>query len=238
MAVSEAGRLPVDQVSKAGRKRRRLLLVSSLLFIMLVAILWSIGVFGGNVRAIEPGRAYRSATLTGVNYTGLTARLVGNDLDSVLKRDRIGTVICLRSGSPADDWYRQEIETCRRDNVVHEDVPMSARSLPPPAALTTLLELFEHARYPILLHCQAGADRTGLASTIYAHLYEKQPLDMAQADELTWRYGHFPVDKTRAMDDFFNLYRRDARGLNMRDWIYRRYPQIYAETTAGNTRLR
>jgi hypothetical protein len=46
------------------------------------------------------------------------------------------------------------------------------------------------------------------------------------------------VDKTRAMDEFFNLYRRDARGMNMRDWIYRRYPQIYAETTAGSARSR
>src|SRR5262249_25054379 len=145
---------------------------------------------GGNVRSIEPGRAYRSATLTGVSYTGLSARLTGNDLDSVLRRYRIGTVICLRGGSRRDDWYREELDDCARENAAHEDVPMSARSLPPPEALASLINLYDHARYPILLHCQAGADRTGLASALYAHLYEKLPLDKAIAEELTWRYGH------------------------------------------------
>jgi hypothetical protein len=110
---------------------------------------------------------------------------------------------------------------------------MSARSLPSPGSLETLIDKFDHARYPILMHCQAGADRTGLASVLYAHLYEKLPLDRAVTEELTWRYGHFPVEKTRAMDDFFALYCRESGGLSLRDWIFQRYPRIYAANSAA-----
>jgi hypothetical protein len=222
----------VPQVARPPKPKRaaRRLLVSLVVFLaVVIAALWYIGVFGGNVRSIESGRAYRSGTITGASYTGITARWAGNDLETVLKRNRIGTVISLRAGSLKDDWYREELDTCARQGVAHVDLPISARSLPPPPALANLVNLFDHARYPILMHCQAGADRTGLASTIYATLYERLPLDRAESEELTWRYGHFPVDKTRAMDEFFDLYRRTSGGLDLREWILNRYPDIYAE---------
>ena len=47
--------------------------------------------------------------------------------------------------------------------------------MPPPDSLRELLAAFDHADYPIMYHCQAGADRTGLVSVIYANLYEHQP---------------------------------------------------------------
>lgn len=219
-------------------RRRHIVIVAvctGFLFLLLIAALWNIGVFGGNVRTIEPGRAYRSSTLTGFNYTAITARWVGNDLVSVLKRDHIHTVISLRGGSPADDWYRDEVTACKIANVDHKDIPFSARKLPPPKVVADLLDTFDHARYPILFHCQAGSDRTGLAAALYAHIYEKRPLAKAEAEELTWRYGHFPVDKTRAMDDFFALYRADPSGMDLRAWIINRYPAVYAAKTGGST---
>jgi len=190
------------------------------------------------VRVIEPGRAYRSATLTGFSYTGITARLAGNDLTSVLNRDHIHTVINLRGGSSADDWYREEVRASEQAGAVHKDISFSARSLPPPAALAALLDTFDHAQYPVLIHCQAGADRTGLASTIYTNVCENLPLDRAEAEELTWRYGHFPVGKTRAMDEFFDLYRSDAHGMGLKDWILNRYPQIYAAKSGAGARVK
>ena len=68
---------------------------------------------------------------------------------------------------------------------------MTARKLPPPERLKQLLETFDHARYPILIHCQGGSDRTGLASTLYENQIEHIPLDQAEQAELTLRYGHF-----------------------------------------------
>ena len=84
------------------------------------------------------------------------------------------------------------------------------------------------------MHCQAGSDRTGLASTLYAHLYANVPLSLAETEELTWRYGHFPIAKTRAMDEFFALYHADASGISLRDWILHRYPQVYSARTSSS----
>ena len=221
-----------DTPATPRKNRRRRLSVWVMLAVALLVLitgLWIIGVFGGNVRTIQAGRAYRSATLTGMNYTGITARLAGNDLESVLRRDQIGTVICLRGGSPSDDWYRQELDTCRQENVAHLDIPFSAQALPPPGAMKALLDAFDHARYPVLLHCQGGSDRTGLASTVYANLFENMPLDKAESEELTFRYGHIAAGKTRAMDNFFDLYRKDSGGMSLRAWILMSYPRVYAE---------
>ena len=40
--------------------------IAVVLVILLIAC-WPIGVFGGNVRVVDPGRVYRSATITGVS---------------------------------------------------------------------------------------------------------------------------------------------------------------------------
>jgi protein tyrosine phosphatase (PTP) superfamily phosphohydrolase (DUF442 family) len=208
--------------------RRRLWLWVAVFLLFLITLLWYIGVLGGNVRVVEAGRFYRSSQLTGNNYDGLSARLAGNSLDAVLHRYDIHTVVSLRGGSDKDLDYREEIATCKKDGVDHVDVPFSARHLPPPEAVHQLLDTFDHARYPVIVHCQAGSDRTGLASTLYVNLYEHVPLDEAQHDELTWRFGHFPVEKTRRMDEFFDLYRKTGAGMDLRTWIDQKYPQIYA----------
>lgn len=229
MTAAEIAANPLKPTVRPRRKSRRAVKILVLVFAVLIALCWYIGVFGGNVRAIEAGKVYRSAQLTGSNYTAVTARLVGNDLNSVLAREHIRTLICLRAGSAKDDWYREEIADCNRYQVDHKDVPFSARSLPPPETLKSLLDVFDHAQYPVLLHCQGGADRSGLAGALYAHIYQHIPLDRAEQEELTWRYGHLPVDKTRAMDDFFSLYRRNNEGLDLRNWILQAYPKLYAE---------
>jgi hypothetical protein len=186
------------------------------------AFLWYIGVFGGNVRVVSPDRVYRSAELTGPN------------LDSVLTSRHIRTVLNLRGGSIRDGWYRSEMASCDRRGVKHIDVTLSASKLPTPAALAALLAAFDRAQFPLLLHCQAGADRSGLASTIYLTVYQGVRLDEAERDELTWRYGHFSFGSAHAMDDFFNLYRQTGAGMTLRQWILDRYPAIYAASPQQN----
>lgn len=182
----------------------------------ILLFLWYIGVFGGNVHAVLPGRVYRSAQLTGRN------------LNDVLRQDHIHTVINLRGGSTSDAWYRSELASCRRYGADHVDVDMSARLLPAPSRLTKLLFTFDHARYPILFHCASGSDRSGLVGSLYLDIYRHEPLDRAESDQLTWRYGHFWFGQTHAMNDFLNLYRQTGQGMSLRDWIVRRYPSIYA----------
>ncbi len=205
--------------ARAGHLRSRArwaLIVMALLLACILALLWYVGVFGGNVRVVVPGKVYRSAQLT------------GNTLDSVLKLYDVHTVINLRGGSSEDSWYRSERAECARLGVAHLDITFSAVRLPPPQQLQKLLAAFDKATYPVLIHCQGGADRSGMTGAIYLNLYQKVPLAEAVARQLTWRYGHISWGEAHAMDDFFALYGRTSGGLDLREWIERRYPAIYA----------
>ncbi len=210
------------------RKRHPYRWGGAAVFLALFGFISYIGVIGGNVRIVDEGRVYRSAQLTGNGYDGVSARLVGNSLDNVLHRYGVHTVVSLRGGSEKDRYYREEEAVCAQDNVDHVNVPFSAQHLPSPETVTKLIDTFDHARYPIILHCQAGSDRTGLASALYIHLYRHLPITEAQNKELTWRYGHFPIQKTRRMDTFFDLYRSTGNGQDLRTWIARTYPSVYA----------
>src|SRR5579883_674272 len=184
-------------------KRLATALIALVSFVLL--FLWYIGVFGGNIHAVYPGKVYRSAQLTGRN------------LDDVLKDDHIHTVINLRGGSPSNAWYRSETTSCKEYGADHVDIDMSARLLPAPSRLNELLQTFDHARYPVLFHCQAGSDRSGLVGALYLNVYQHVPLHQAEAEELTWRYGHFSFGQTHAMDDFYRLYDKTSNGLDLRD---------------------
>jgi protein tyrosine phosphatase (PTP) superfamily phosphohydrolase (DUF442 family) len=217
--------------SKPTRRRRRMAGAVLIVFAVLIALLWGIGVLGGNVHVVVPGQVYRSAQLTGLSATTVTAGWIGHDFDSVLKADHIKTVLNLRGGSPANDYYREEVAECDRLGVTHVDVPLSATHLPPPDKMRLLLQTFDHARYPLLLHCMGGSDRTGLVSALYLNLYKQTPLDQAIQQQLTWRYGHFSFTRTRAMDRFFALYKETGHGLSLRQWIEQDYPAVYARET-------
>ena len=69
--------------------------------------------------------------------------------------------------------------------------------------------------------------RTGLACTLYLHLYHNFPLRLAQRSQLTWRYGHWPIKQAKLMDRFLDLYRETGRGLPFREWVAERYPRVY-----------
>ena len=191
------------------------------LTLSLVLFLWYIGVFGGNVRTVVPGRVYRSAEIT------------GDTLARVLEQDHIKTVINLRGGSPSDSWYQSELAETARYGARHLDVALSATHYPPPDRLQTLMSDFDRADYPVLFHCRGGADRSGLAATLYLNVYQHVPLDQAEERGLTWRYAHFSFGQAHAMNDFFNLYRKTARGQTLRDWITKSYPDLYAHLPAS-----
>jgi len=156
-----------------------------------------------------------------------SAELTGSNLNEVLDQDHIATEINLRGGDASKAWYRSEIDCCKAHGTRHFDITLSARKLPPPDKLARLLSVLDTTPYPVLVHCQAGADRTGLVSTLYENVYQHVPIDRAEEDQLTWRHGHFSFGATHAMNDFFTLYRSTSNGMNLRDWILKRYPAVY-----------
>ncbi len=144
----------------------------------------------GNFHQITPGEAYRSAQLD------------RDELEYYIKKYRIRSVVNLRGKNMDAEWYREEIAVCAGQNVRHFDVPLSATEEPRQEDIGRLMEIFNSAPRPLLMHCQAGADRSGLAAAIWKVEIDHQPKSEARK-QLSLLYGHIPIGKTTVLDRFF-----------------------------------
>lgn len=150
---------------------------------------------GGNFHEVEAGRYYRSAQLDAA------------DLDRVIRQHGIRTVLNLRGANAGKPWYDAELATTRANGIVHLDYRLSARRPVTLAQMQEIVAMLRDAPKPILVHCQQGADRTGLVSALY-RLSRGAAVAEAEGELSLARYGHFPYlgSRTRAMDDSFHAY--------------------------------
>lgn len=149
---------------------------------------------GRNEHAVIPGRVYRCAQPS------------ASELERSIKRYGIRTLLNLRGCNPLEAWYLDEARTAHRLDVAQEDVCTSAGRLPSVHEVRRLVEVFDRAAYPVLLHCKRGSDRTGLASAVALLSQTNTPLDEA-ARQLGWRYGHVPLGRPAYLQGFLRQYR-------------------------------
>ncbi|MFK8139243.1 MAG: dual specificity protein phosphatase family protein [Bdellovibrionales bacterium] len=162
----------------------------------------NLGILGPNFHSVEEGRFYRSAQLN------------PREFRKYIARHGIKTVINLR-GVSEKKWWVEESEVLSELDVVHINIKMSARRLPHREDLIKLLESYESAQYPILIHCEGGADRTGEASAIYQMLYMNKTKEEA-LKMLRFKYFHIPARMPAKRYFIKDLW----QGV---DWVYESY---------------
>jgi hypothetical protein len=170
---------------------------------------------GRNFHTVLPGRVYRCAQPS------------PEALEEMVAAHGIRTVVNLRGRCDPFPWYLAEARATARLDLGQEDVCLSAGRLPSAVELRRLVEVFDRAEPPLVLHCRRGADRTGLASAVALLLEPGVPLDEA-CRQLGPRYGHIRVGRTTYLDDFLALYRqwlagREHRAALFRHWLLREY---------------
>ncbi|MDO1582288.1 dual specificity protein phosphatase family protein [Rhizobium oryzicola] len=151
----------------------------------------------GNFHEVIPGQFYRSAQLS------------PQQLAAYIDRYKIKTVINLRGGSPGAKWYDDEVATVKARDALHVDFAMSANRKLTKEESLQLVALLKNAQGPVLIHCRAGADRTGLASVMY--LQQVAGVDEAKAEwQLSPLYGHLnlPFLGAYAMDDTWEAFEK------------------------------
>jgi protein tyrosine phosphatase (PTP) superfamily phosphohydrolase (DUF442 family) len=142
-----------------------------------------------------------------------TAQLTPDGLRAFIREKGIRTVVNLRGVCANMPWYLAECAVTHAAGVSQEDITFSAKRFPAPAEVRRLVEVLDHTAYPIVFHCQRGADRTGVASVVAVLL--QTGADLPTALRQLWpRYGHVPVGRTAVLDSFFDYYARwlAARG--------------------------
>jgi protein tyrosine phosphatase (PTP) superfamily phosphohydrolase (DUF442 family) len=135
--------------------------------------------FTGNFGVVDPGQVYRCAQPKG-------------GLSRLLDQNHPGSILNLRGGSLSDSWYAAEWKAAQERGIEFYDLPLSAVRRPKRRDLLLLLDVMDHCRYPLLIHCKSGADRTGLASALYLMAKRGEPPDQALR-AFSYAHGHFPI---------------------------------------------
>lgn len=175
--------------------------VGALLICVGLAGGWAIGLqLVGNVHVVEDGVLYRSAQLN------------EDKLSDVISTYGIKSVINLRGENHGLWWYDDEMKVSAALGVSHFNVRMTAVRDTDDATVTQLMETMRTAPRPMLIHCESGSDRTGLAAALYERFLKEKPAEIA-AGQISFRYGHFPWlgNRTVAMDRTY--WRLSADGL-------------------------
>jgi len=190
-----------DDRSTAVPRRRpwRWLYLAALLPVGVVGVEAARVLAGGNVHALVPERVYRCAQPS------------PDALWRLVEEHGIRTVVNLRGSCEGFGWYDAECRATQELNIDQEDVCMSAGRLPAPQAVRRLIEVLDRGRYPLLLHCRRGADRTGLASAVVLLLQTDATVAEARR-QMGLRYGHLALGRPAELDRFFDLYAAWLRG--------------------------
>ncbi|MCX5737601.1 MAG: tyrosine-protein phosphatase, partial [Proteobacteria bacterium] len=98
------------------------------------------------------------------------------------------SVVNLRGAKGKDDrrWLADERSASRRNGIEHVSLRMSSDDIPPAQTLRELVRILDTAPRPLLLHCAAGAERSGLASAVAVLLH---------GGDLAAAHAEFALDK-------------------------------------------
>src|SRR5690606_35164032 len=131
-----------------------------------------------NFHAVDDGRLYRSGQPT------------PEQIRTVVEQYGVRTIINLRGPNAGKPWYDAEARATKELGITQIDHPFSAQSLPPGELLAAAEESLRTAEYPVLIHCESGADRSGMIAAVYRILIHGHDRSAA-LQELTPEYLHF-----------------------------------------------
>ena len=158
--------------------------------------------YESNFHTVVSGELYRSGQMDRVRLT------------RVVRQCGIKSILNLR-GPDRAPWYQAEVQTANRLGVRFYDFRLAATEEVELSKMQQIVRLLRAAPKPVLIHCKAGSDRTGLVVALYLLAIAGET--PAAADrELTIWYGHLAASQAAAMDrsywNFVSHYIPDSTG--------------------------
>jgi protein tyrosine phosphatase (PTP) superfamily phosphohydrolase (DUF442 family) len=147
--------------------------------------------FLGNFYMVIPNEVYRSAQPS------------PKTLEHQIRNLSLCSVINLRTNEKKRSWFKAEQEVAEAQGVDLHLVRLSV-FMPPRGTLRQLVHLLDTARRPLLLHCERGVERSGLASAVAVLLSGGDIIEARKQFSLT--YGFVPLicrpDLLKVLDDY------------------------------------
>lgn len=172
-----------------------------------------------------------------VGDTGLfrSAQPTPEQLERRVREQGLRAVLNLRGPNPAEPWYRGEKERAAQLGIAHRDIALSARRLPQRETLRELVAALDTLPRPLLVHCQHGNDRSGLAALL-ARLLAGDTLDGAAEEISPFRGVLYPDTVGR---QFLAQYRGwlDTQGVEHEPGRLRRFVEQGYLDADGNLRF-
>lgn len=135
--------------------------------------------YHSNFREEIPGEFYRAGQMSPA------------ELERYVKHYHIASVLNLRGSNADHPWWNKEVAAMDDAGVMHLDFRMSAKRDFPEDRARQLVDIMRNAPKPLLIHCNSGADRAGLAAAIYMAGVKKTDKATAK-DQLSLKYGYLP----------------------------------------------
>ncbi len=166
---------------------------------------------------VEPGRIYRS---------GQISKWM---IEKTLARHQIGVIVDLTALNPNDEHQRAELAAAEKLGVKHIRLPLrgdGTGQIHRYAQAVKLLVDCKQAGTPVLVHCAAGADRTGGVVFAYRVLVENQPPETACREMR--RYGWRPGEKN-LLPNYLNTHMAELAQLLVENGVLDRLPDELPE---------
>jgi protein tyrosine/serine phosphatase len=160
-----------------------------LLFSALAVVLLPLAAVGGYLGYLQLSGNFHTVIENQLYRSGQPSAAA---LDDYVHRYGIKTVLNLRGANPKAGWYEEEVAESARLGIAHADFRMSASRELTSAEADKLEAMMRSLPKPLLIHCQAGADRSGLASAIYLSRIGGADFDTA-GRQISLYYGHIGV---------------------------------------------
>lgn len=141
----------------------------------------------------------------------------------------IKSILNLRGGEGTVPLLLEQ-HYCDVHGIVLHTVNLNARRAPEATELLALLDLFDSAEKPFLMHCKSGADRAGLASALYLLHAQGASIEDAQS-MLSFKYLHVNDNKTGIMGHVLRAYgaAQKSTGISLRSWLSDVYDPVAAQ---------
>jgi uncharacterized protein (TIGR01244 family) len=175
-------------------------------------------IFKNNLHEIVPGRFFRSGQMNPA------------DLTQTMKEHNIKTVIDLRLAVDDSDAEQgiSEKQVVENAGGQYSHIPFSSARADQKEQIEKLLDTFEEAQTPILVHCSSGTHRSGIASALWLLEKEGKSVETAE-DQISIRYGFFQFERDLkaffqgkpTLDEVLREYAKanNAERISFREWL-------------------